>query len=89
MSAPPRSSFQKAVSKQTPAQAREDAINRLIESGATRELRTIVLASGLDARFRRQAIDGLGRANGTAALEMLAGDRSLHPVLRSRAKELQ
>jgi hypothetical protein len=84
----PRSLFQTVVDKNAPRHAREDAIDGLSEAGATTQLRLIVVTSGLDGQYRRQALNALGQCQATSELETLADDISLAQSLRERAKEL-
>jgi len=84
----PRSLFQTVVDKNAPRHAREDAIDGLAETGATTQLRLIVVTSGLDGRYRRLALNALGQCRAKNELETLADDRSLAQPLRERAIEL-
>jgi len=83
-----RSLFQTVVDKKVPRHTREDAIDGLREAGATTQLRLIVVTSGLDGQYRRQALNALGQCQATSELETLADDISLAQSLRERAKEL-
>ncbi|GAB3320026.1 hypothetical protein [Haloplanus salinarum] len=84
----PRSLFQTVADKNAPRHAREDAINGLAEAGATTQLRLIVVTSGLDGGYRRQALNALGQCRATNELEKLVDDRSLAQPLREQAGEL-
>lgn len=84
----PRSLFRRAVRTNVGHEARIEAVDGLVELGATGRLRTIVLTTGLAGSVRRHAINGLGRCAGSTALESIADDRSVEPILRRRAAEL-
>lgn len=86
--ASPRALFQTVVDKNSPRGTRETAIERLDELDATTQLRVIVVTAGLDGRFRRQAINALGRCRAEDELGVLADDTSLASPLRRRAAEL-
>jgi len=81
----PSSLFQTVVHKNAPRETREDAIERLEELGATKQLRVIVVTGGLDGRYRRQALNALGRCKATTELEQLANNRSVDTPLRKQA----
>ncbi|AKU09682.1 hypothetical protein [Haloferax gibbonsii] len=83
----PRSLFRTVVDKNAPRGTREDAIDELADERATTQLRLVVVTSGLDGRYRRQALNALSRCRATDALDELANDTSLGPPLRERAQE--
>ena len=84
----PRSLFRTVVSKNTPRERREAAIDSLEALDATTNLRVIVVTAGLDGPFRRQALAALGRCGATEPLDRSATDTSLDPALQKRAAEL-
>jgi hypothetical protein len=81
--------FRTAVRTNVDRERRMEAIRELIEMGATDVLATVVRTDGLRGTFRRQALDGIGRCGDEHALDTIAADRSLDPVLRNRADELR
>jgi hypothetical protein len=84
----PRSLFQTIVGKNAPRHAREDTVDGLAKAGAPTQLRLIAVTNGLSGRYRRQALNALGRCRATNELEKLVDDRSLAQPLRERATEL-
>jgi len=85
----PAAAFRTAVRTNVDPERRTEAVRELIETGATDALATVVRTDGLGGRFRRQALDGIGRCGDERALDAIAADRSLDPVLRNRAEELR
>jgi hypothetical protein len=77
--------FQTAVKKNSTRDARRAAIETLGEQGATDQLHVIVLTSGLDGVYRREALDALRSCGATEALEAIATNRSVEPGLRESA----
>jgi hypothetical protein len=80
--------FRTAVNKSTERTHREDAIDALIDSGACDKLAILVQMGGIDAPYRRQALNGLAEANCTDLLRTLAEDGSLTDSLRQDAEGL-
>lgn len=84
----PRAAFRVAVKTTPSRERREAAIDSLADMGAVEQLSILVKADGLDGTYRRQALDGLGRANAAETLGALADDTSLHPSIRDRAASM-
>ena len=80
--------FQTAVRKDVPREQRQDAINRLSETGDRRNLAVLVQMGGLNGEFRRRALEALIDRNATEQLESLAEDHGVDPSLRRRAGEV-
>lgn len=85
----PRALFRTAVNKNAPHEARNEAIDTLVEVGATTQLRVIVVTDGLSGSFRRRALNGLDQCQATAALSALVNDVSLPTALQQRAERLR
>jgi len=77
--------FQTAVKKNSTRDARRAAIRGLAEQGATDQLQVVVLTSGLDGVYRREALDALRSCGGTEELAAIAANRSVEPALRKSA----
>jgi len=80
--------FQTAVRTAVSDTDRRDAIDQLVREGERTNLGILVRMHGLRGTFRRQALNGLARCNGTTELEALAEDTTVDPSLRRRAGEL-
>jgi hypothetical protein len=80
--------FRIAVNKSTDRTHREDAIDTLIDSGACDKLAILVQMGGLNAPYRRQALNGLAKADCTDILHILSENGSLSDTLRRDAEDL-
>lgn len=81
------SNFQTAVKKSVSREKRQEAIDRLAETGNVTKLSVLVQMGGLAGEFRRQALEALVDNRATEELESLADDPSIEPSLRQRAAE--
>ena len=79
--------FQTAVRRSVPLTARYQAIDRLVQTGRSEQLRVLVQTDNLASELRRHALSGLLDCNAESQLRVIADDRSLHPTLRRRAEE--
>jgi len=79
--------FQTAVRKNSPRDARREAIEELAKLGAADQLHVVVLTSGLDGVYRREALDALRSCGATDELEAIAANRSVEPGLRESAAQ--
>ncbi len=80
--------FQTAVKKNVSRQQRQEAIDRLAETGDRTNLSILVEMGGLGGEFRRQALEALVTLRATEQLETLAENRGVDPSLRRRAEEV-
>lgn len=82
----PEEDFETATKKSVSRESREDAIHELALANECDKLAILVQMSGLDANYRRAALNGLMKAPCDPILQSLAEDGSLDNTLREEAQ---